>query len=69
MKWLVMLLLAINLGLFLWGWSQDAPINTPPPPVTAAPGLIRLLSEPLPTAPEPPPNEVPATPPNDAATG
>lgn len=46
MKWIALLLLAANLGLFIWGWSQDRPINDPPPPLPEAPGKIRLLSEP-----------------------
>jgi hypothetical protein len=46
MRWLIYLLLAANLGAFVWGWLQDRPINSPPPPLPTAPGQIRLFHEP-----------------------
>ena len=60
-KWLVTLLLAANLVLFLWGWFHDAPLNAPFQRVTAAPGVIHLLNEVPPRVPDqPPPTEGPA---------
>jgi hypothetical protein len=42
---LVALLLILNLVVFLWGWSQDAPLDPPLPPLAQAPGEILLGSE------------------------
>ena len=39
------LLLVLNLGFALWGWSRDRPLEVPPPPLPTAPEQIRLLSE------------------------
>ena len=61
MKWLVTSLLAANLVLFLWGKFHDTPLNAPSLQVIAAPGVIHLLSEVPPKAPDqPPPSEGPA---------
>jgi len=57
MRWLVLLLLIANLGVFIWGWFQDSPGAAPLPPLPQGTGQIRLLSEP------PVPDEPAASPP------
>ncbi len=42
---LVALLLILNLVVFLWGWSQDSPLDPALPPLPQAPGEILLGSE------------------------
>ena len=45
LRWLVFLLLVLNLGLFLRGWTRDRPVDEPLPPLAESPGEIRLVSE------------------------
>ncbi|MFZ0788504.1 MAG: hypothetical protein WAM94_02645 [Chromatiaceae bacterium] len=45
LRWLALLLLGLNLGLFLWGWTRDRPVDEPLPPLAESPGEIRLVSE------------------------
>ncbi len=45
LRWVVAPLLILNLALFLWGWSQDSPLDPPLPPLAQAPGEILLGSE------------------------
>jgi hypothetical protein len=45
LRWLALLLLVLNLGLFLWGWTRDRPVDQPLPPLAESPGEIRLVSE------------------------
>lgn len=42
-RWLIPLLLVLNLGVLIWGWRIDRPGSLPPLP--EAPAEIRLLSE------------------------
>lgn len=62
-RWLLFLLLALNLGVFAWGWRTDRPGGPPPPAQGRA--EIRLLSE------LPPGRDAPAAPtePADLAVG
>jgi hypothetical protein len=45
LRWVVVLLLVLNLGVLLWGWRQDGPLESPLPPLAQAPGEILLGSE------------------------
>ena len=42
---LTVLLLILNLAVFVWGWSQDGPLDPPLPPLPKAAGEILLGSE------------------------
>jgi hypothetical protein len=42
---LAVLLLILNVAVFVWGWSQDGPLDPPLPPLPQAPGEILLGSE------------------------
>ena len=45
LRWLALVLLCLNLGLALWGWSRDRPVDGPLTPLAESPGEIRLVSE------------------------
>jgi hypothetical protein len=49
LRWTFLLLVALNLGLALWGWSHERPPE-PPPPLAKTPGEIRLPAELAPPA-------------------
>jgi hypothetical protein len=46
LRWIFFLLLLFNLGLALWGWSHERPLEAPLPPLPKAPEEICLPSEP-----------------------
>jgi hypothetical protein len=50
-RWLLFLLLILNLGVFIWGWRTDGP--DAPPPLAEARAEIRLLAELPPDLPAP----------------
>jgi hypothetical protein len=45
LRWVFFLLLLLNLGFALWGWSHERPLEAPLPPLPKAPEEIRLPSE------------------------
>lgn len=44
-RWVLGLLLLLNMALALWGWTRDRPLHPPLPPLAEAPGQILLGSE------------------------
>ena len=42
-RWLLFLLLVLDLGVFVWGWRSDG--SDAPPPLAEGPVEIRLISE------------------------
>lgn len=46
MRWFVLFLLLANIVVFIWGWARDQPRDPALPPLSSAPGQIRLLGEP-----------------------
>lgn len=45
LRWTFLFLLLLNLGVALWGWSRERPLEAPLPPLPDSPEEIRLLSE------------------------
>jgi hypothetical protein len=44
-RWLLGLLLVLNISLALWGWTRDRALDPPLPPPAQAPGQILLGTE------------------------